>query len=511
MAAAQEAELKFLFAEKDFAKIKQLVAASRDAGQKSYCRLRAVYFDTPRQDLWKHGFSLRIRLGDGLCRQTVKQLSSSSVQRGEWEEEIGGREPDLAQLKNTPLAGLVAKASIFGALGPAFEVDVERTSFSLETPAGTIEASFDKGSIAAQGETLGVRELELELKSGEPSALFNLAHAFVSQAPLRLSLISKAERGHLLARGAWGRAAKSSTPRLDKDSSCRQAFREICRTCLHDFHLNVPVFEAADSAEGIHQGRVAIRRLRAALTFFKPLVFDTAYPRTRGELKWLAGLLGAARDLDVLQAGLQPLVCGTEAGARARKLVKDCEAKRLRAHQAIVEALDSERGRAMLLDVAAWIEDGPWQSQPSSLAEKPIQGFARTRLKGRWKALVKRGKDFAKLGSAARHQIRIEAKKMRYMAEFFVPVQGIARDRKHLQALIETCERLQSSLGAVRDREAMAEFLRKAALSGGSRQSLLGGTAKLYAASRPDLKGSIAKDFRRASRAYAKLASIEPF
>ena len=123
---------------------------------------------------------------------------------------------------------------------PAFEVDVERTSFMLETAASRIEASLDQGAIEATGEKLGVRELELELKSGDWSALFNVARAFVAQAPLHPSLISKAERGRLLTGGAWGRGAKSSKPRLAKDMTCRRAFQEICLTCLHDFHLNLP-------------------------------------------------------------------------------------------------------------------------------------------------------------------------------------------------------------------------------------------------------------------------------
>jgi inorganic triphosphatase YgiF len=107
------------------------------------------------------------------------------------------------------------------------------------------------------------------LKSGDRSALFNLASAFVSQAPLHPSLISKAERGHLLAGGAWGRAAKSSKPRLAKKMTCRRAFQKICQTCLHDFHLNLPGLEKSGNVEAIHQGRIAMRRLCAAMTLFE--------------------------------------------------------------------------------------------------------------------------------------------------------------------------------------------------------------------------------------------------
>jgi len=140
--------------------------------------------------------------------------------------------------------------------------------------------------------------------------LFNLARAFVSQAPLHPSLKSKAERGHILARGASGRAANSSRLRLGKDMTCRPTFQEICQTCLHDFHLNLPGLEKSDNVEALHQGRIAIRRLRAAMALFKPMVSDFAYRRLRDELKWLAGLFGAARDMDVLQGNLPPPVPG---------------------------------------------------------------------------------------------------------------------------------------------------------------------------------------------------------
>ncbi|MGH6820333.1 MAG: CHAD domain-containing protein, partial [Methylocella sp.] len=453
MVAGPEFELKFLFAERDVAKVKALVAAASGARQATRQRLRTIYFDTPNQDLWNHGFAVRVRAVGESHVQTVKRIATSRIHRDEWEARIGP-ELDLERIKNTPLARLAGKSSIRRALRPAFEVDVERTSFMLETGAGQIEASFDQGAIAANGEKLDVHELELELKSGDRSALFNLARAFVSQAPLHPSLISKAERGHLLARGAWGRAANSSRPRLGKDMTCRQTFQEICQTCLHDFHLNLPGLEKSDNVEALHQGRIAIRRLRAAMALFKPMVSDFAYRRLRDELKWLAGLFGAARDMDVLRENLPPPAPEDQASVQAGELAGDCEAKRLRAHQAIVDALDSERGRTLQLDLAVWIEDGRWQRQCSAIAEEPIPRYAGARLRKRHRKLVKQGAGLAKLASGARHQIRIEAKKLRYMAEFFVDVPGVAKDHKRVEEFINCCEMLQAALGAIRDQEA---------------------------------------------------------
>ncbi|MGH6836715.1 MAG: CHAD domain-containing protein [Methylocella sp.] len=511
MAAEPEIELKFLCGERDVAKVKALVAAASGARQAAHQRLRTIYFDTPDHGLWKRGFTARVRAtGEGYV-QTVKRIASSSIQRDEWEAQTGQPELDLGQLKNTPLARLAGKSSIRRALRPAFQVDVERTSFMLETGASRIEASLDQGAIEANGEKLGVRELELELKSGDRSALFKLARAFVAQAPLRPSLISKAERGHLLAGGAWGRAAKSSTPRLAKDMTCRRAFQEIGQTCLHDFHLNLPGLEKSDSVEAFHQGRIALRRLRAGMALFKPMVFDDAYRRLRDELKWLAGLFGAARDLDVLRGNLPPSAPEHQASLRAEELASDCEAKCLRAHQAVVKALDGERARILLLDLAVWIEDGRWQRQSSGIADEPIQSYAGARLRKRWRKLVKQGAGLAKLASGARHQIRIEAKKLRYIAEFLVDVPGVAKDRKRLKQLIYCCEKLQTALGAIRDVEAMADFMESEvgvgtdAANGGAK------TTVLPAGPPPRLKGGIERELQKAVRSHSQLAAIEPF
>src|ERR1700730_12338203 len=511
MAAGPEIELKFLFAERDAAKVKALVAAASGARQASHQRLRAIYFDTPNQDLWSHGFTARVRTAGKSHIQTVKRITSSRIQRDEWEEEIGRPELNLGLVKNTPLARLAGKPSIRRAIIPSFEVDVERTSFMLETGASRIEASFDQGTIAANGEKLGVRQLELGWNSGDRAAWFTLARAFVSQAPLHPSIISKAERGHLLAGGAWGRAAKSSRPRLAKDMTCRWAFQEICQTCLHDFHLNLPGLENSDNVEAIHQGRIAIRRLRAAMALFKPMVFDIAYRRLRDELKWLASLFGAARDMDVLRANLPAPALEAQASKRAGELAGDCDARRLRAHQAVVEALDGERARSLQLDLAEWIEDGRWQRKPSGIADEPVPRYARARLRKRRRKLVKQGAGLAKLASSARHQIRIEAKKLRYMAEFFGDVPGVAKDHKRLKKLINCCEKLQADLGAIRDEEVMAEFMENDVDVGADAANGLAKTAILPSGPPPRPKRGKAKELEKAVRSYSKLAATEPF
>ena len=97
-----EIELKFLFAERDVAKVEALVAAASCAQQATHRRLRTIYFDTPNQDLWNHGFTVRVRAFGESHVQTVKRIATSRIQTDEWEVEIARPELDLGRIKIPP-------------------------------------------------------------------------------------------------------------------------------------------------------------------------------------------------------------------------------------------------------------------------------------------------------------------------------------------------------------------------------------------------------------------------
>jgi triphosphatase len=494
----REVELKFRIGQDDLARVEGLPELQTALGRADLHHVSTIYFDTPDQDLWKKGFSLRIRKSGERYIETIKQETASLIARGEWEKETNSATLDLAYAEKTPLAPLIGKRRVKTELRPAFEVSVERRVFRLSANGAEIEGVIDDGQIEVDAKWIPVRELELELKTGDHLALFDFARAITAQAPLQLSFLSKAERGFRLAVGSWGRSAKGSDPRLCADMTCREAFQEICRICLHDMTLNTHAFVGSDYVEGVHQARVAIRRLRAALTLFKPMIRDDALETLSGELKWLAGLLGTARDLDVMQLE-GPAVTNGPAN-------DDVEARRATAHRDVRDGFASPRYRAFLVDIVAWLEAGSWLAQQADVAERPVADFVTKRLRKRRKQLVVAGADLEGLDPAARHRIRINAKKLRYMAEFFLDVPEIAERRKTYKSLIGALEDLQEALGEMHDIEVRDAFRARELVAGATETR--GETAAGYLeAAATDTSRQLA----RAIEAYDRLAAAKPF
>jgi CHAD domain-containing protein len=79
----------------------------------------------------------------------------------------------------------------------------------------------------------------------------------------------------------------------------RDAFKMIGLACLKQVVDNLPALIKGDP-EGVHQMRVGLRRLRAAMSLFPGLVRVPQTAGIKAELKWLTGELGPAREFEVL-------------------------------------------------------------------------------------------------------------------------------------------------------------------------------------------------------------------
>src|SRR5262249_14932028 len=159
------------------------------------------------------------------------------------------------------------------------------TSYRLHDHGSDLTLVLDEGSIDAGGRSAPVSEIELEVEQGRPSAAFEFARALERVAPLILAAKSKAERGYDLLTDKRSGAAKAAAVALATNMTVEQAFRAIGRECLRQVVANRPAVERGDP-EGVHQMRVGLRRLRAAISIFTDVVNDSRIGRIKAELKW---------------------------------------------------------------------------------------------------------------------------------------------------------------------------------------------------------------------------------
>ena len=410
------------------------------SGNPERIELRSVYFDTLDHALAKKGLSLRIRRSGEKRMQTVKADGASAAGlfvRSEWECAVKDDKPILDD--TTPVRTMLGTAT--DTLAPVFEVRIARRTWILRQEGATIELVLDRGDAAAGDRTSPICEIELELKAGEPAALFKLARRIDKIAPVRLSVQAKAERGYRLI-GPVTTMFKAEPVALTSDMTAAQAFQHIVQSCLRQFRLNEVLLLAGEDKEALHQARVALRRLRSAFSIFKPLIGgDTKLELGEG-LRLLASKLGDARNLDVLLEH-----------ARPGPLHDHVEAARQAAYRAVADALASSRVRALMFDLAEWIVNGDWLHVPNTEADRHqlAREFAVTAL-GRFRRKVKKGgADLAHAADAARHQVRKDAKKLRYAAEFFAALFGRKREKQRYERFVAVLEELQNQLGLLND------------------------------------------------------------
>lgn len=448
-----ETELKLQVPPAQLEKMRQHPALAEHAsGDAQEHQLIDTYYDTLAHDLWKQGLTLRVRETGGTWIQTVKTAAASAPglhQRGEWECALPDATPQPAllarQIKQDALSQRLADAE--ARLVPIFRNVTRRTTWQLRWPDGDeVECALDAGRIESGGHNTEIAELELEIKRGSTTHLFELALALHADIPLRMSNDSKAARGFAMLEPSSAQAVKAQPVDLDKHATLEDSFQLIGLNCLQQMEANVPGV-LQQSVESLHQMRVGLRRLRALLDMFGKLIVPP--PEIAQGLDWLAGAMGATRDWDVLAdatlervQGLDPDALRQAARARADKL-----------HKELLATLQSSRFTQVLLSTNGWLHARQWRmdgqlSRTSPLAMRATKA-CQPLLRKAEKRLSRRIASFDGKDPRQRHRIRIRiaAKKARYGAEFF-------RDllpAKEVKRFVNQLSTLQDCLGTLND------------------------------------------------------------
>ena len=211
----------------------------------------------------------------------------------------------------------------------------------------------------------------------------------------------------------------------------------------------------AGDAEAVHQIRVAITRLRAAVAFFAPVVVDTEWPHLKKEIGWLNGPLGSARDSDVVieYAGRKHYQAWTQ-----QRLGKDLQRQQMQDHGRLVRCLRSVRTQRLLAELARWIKRGPWLERYRRSEDREALGsYCVRELDGWHRRLIRKGRRLKTLGESPRHRLRIKAKRFRYILEALRETDALPK-RGEWRRLHRPAKQLQRTLGDLRDLARLADI-----------------------------------------------------
>lgn len=420
------------------------------------------YFDTPDFALGDLGLALRLRR---VGRRWIQTLKSEGERHGglsvraEYETPVPGNTLDFSRFPPAAL-GLIPE-TLIKQLTPMFETRFTRTAWLLRPRSGAkIEVALDVGEVRAGTDTRPLCEVELELKSGRAEALLDWALTLTKQINLLPLDLSKAERGIQLARGIEAAPVRAGAIQLDPEMTVEDGFAVICRTCLAQFQANLQGVLRDDDPEYLHQARVALRRLRAALRLFRRVCPLTSSGLQQSLRDWNAAL-GPARDWDVLCLETLPAIAPHFADAQAwAHFAAAAETQRENARQAMRTALTVSNPGRIVLQFQQWLTQKTWRDAVSvepgeDLAcLQPLSDFATHALRAGRRKVRNMAQDFGALSPDARHTLRILVKRQRYAVEFFKSLR-LGKGKSYLNALVIA----QDSLGRGNDAHVATRLL----------------------------------------------------
>lgn len=477
-------------------------AAAAPAAAARAKTFETTYFDTADNALSRAGMALRVRR---IGRKRVVTFkwpltgAEGAFTRGEVEAATTTAEPQ-PELFGPDAAKMISDIIGDAPLEPRSQTIFRRRIAMIEIADARIEAALDEGRILANGRTARIAELELELKSGDPAALFDLASGLVAQG-LRVSAAPKGLRGHWLATGESPREVRAVAPHLSADSTLDESIAAILESSLKHFVANWPAL-SPDCPEAVHQMRVALRRLSAALGIFNKGAPHDNFVRFRAEAKRIASAMGEARDQDVIRDLIEngpARALGDTASLGS--LLKASARKRAAAYVAVRALIDAPETSRFVLDLQSFIARRGWRNENTEEAAASAPEFAAQALSRLDKRAQKRGMGLVKLAPEQRHETRIALKNLRYAADFFASLFGRGKGAKKFARAIGD---LQEALGAYNDAivaRAIVADLEKAAGASSARAAgaVDGWTARGAVDADADLAAAW-KKFRKAPR-----------
>ena len=430
------------------------------------------YLDTHDWQVFRAGWAYRWRDASGKRKIGLKSLAMAEgaiQKRDEVEQKVSRFPGNGNRIGEGPVARELKKLGD-EKLHELFRIQNCRRLFNIRTPQGAvIEVAMDHAKISSHHSTnagagqLEFDEVELELKQGGEQALRELVGAIQELDGLLPSRMSKFERGLQVAslyppllsrpetrhfkeskylKALRKRSIKKSDPILDL------VYRYMTEQFREMLGQEPRAWEGLDP-EGVHQMRVATRRIRAALRALGKVLPRKSTRKLGKEFKWIAAVLGDVRDLDVYRENLNGYAA--EIPDEEKSLLVDYRQHLAenwqRARQQLVRSLSSERYKQLTEYFAEVLRKGPPKSTKSRVGMICIADVAQEIIGKSYRRVISDGRRIrADSRDEELHALRIDCKRLRYLFEFFYPFYG-----RDLNRPIKRLKRLQDLLGEFQD------------------------------------------------------------
>jgi CHAD domain-containing protein len=439
--------------------------------------LDATYFDTPDLRLARARITLRRRTGGSDAGWHLKLPTAVAGTRREVHAPLGTRrtvvpravtEPVTAVLRGVrpePVATLQTTRLVTELRDGEGRVLAE---VAADTVTGTVAAP-DPGSPA---EVTTWRELEVELVDGDAALLDDVTAALeaagfhLSDSPSKLSRVLAGRLAALTPPPPPAPPAAAAPEGRKGKKKAKKASGPVSTAAdvvLGALRRQVEALQVADigvrtgDPEGVHDLRVACRRLRSILAAFRPVLDRAATDPVRDELQWIGSALSGARDGEVALEHLRGVVA-----AQPVELVRGPVSARLRStevadvergRRAAIRALSDKRHLALLDSLDALLADPPLAEAAGQPAH-PVLADAVKRAGKRLTARIDEAREREAVDPGAHedetehalHEARKAAKRVRYTAEVAAPVLGAPAE-----ALVTCMKQVQDVLGEAQD------------------------------------------------------------
>lgn len=452
--------------------------------------VRIVWHDSPGGDLAKRGLACAEQRSGWRLERLLPDSAS-------WPP--AAPPPELVETTDRGELAQHLPETDVSALMPWAAFEGRSLTFPLEQNDATLSVSVLSGEVRTLRMERPVARLTL---TGPSTATMSLAEALVDELGIAVPTTSLAGEALAFARGARPGARRLGAPRLATGLTVAEAFASVAGHLTDVILYWGSVAEGVGDPEPVHQMRVAVRRLRSALSVFGDAASGPAIERARAGLKTLGGVLGPARDWDVfVTETCLPIGRAFAEDQSVTRLLAAAERRRATSYTALGSFLSDVAFRRLGLELASLAYPAIWREglEAEAALDSELREFAGRVLDRRLKRLLGTGDDLLDLPTDALHAVRLHGKRMRYATEFFAaifPSKGVRRFLEHLAEL-------QERLGQINDGTVAEGLLAELGLS--REHGHAAGVIRGFIAARRD------KGRGKINRAWAKFRRQDPF